>query len=96
MEKIKGQQLDFTPQNIFKLKQLVKGESFTEQPNLKECGLFEVLYLAVVDPALRAIGAIDKGEPYFVGQGLKYEAKILQEGIEGLGKTVEGGGMMKQ
>ncbi len=88
MEKIKSQQLNFTPENIFRLKQVAKSYNFDVAPDLKECELFEVLYLAVVDPALRAIGVIEKGEPYFVWQELNYEASILQAAIDSIVKAL--------
>eukprot|EP01022_Parablepharisma_sp_SALTPOND_P007929 TRINITY_DN1344_c0_g2_i1.p1 TRINITY_DN1344_c0_g2~~TRINITY_DN1344_c0_g2_i1.p1 ORF type:complete len:718 (+),score=151.36 TRINITY_DN1344_c0_g2_i1:85-2154(+) len=88
LEKIKGQQLDFSPENLFKLKQLIKGQSFEEQLNLGESGSIDVLYLAVVDPALRAIGAVEKGEPFFVWSELRYEAGIVQTAIDNLSKAL--------
>ena len=59
----------------------MKGYEFEEQPNFAESGLVGVLYLAVVEPALKAIGVIGKGEPYFVWAALKHEVQLFQNAL---------------
>ena len=86
--KIKEDQIDLSSENIFKLKLLVKGKSFSEE-GPEGCDLLKLLYTALVDPLMRAIGHIDEGIPYFVWSELSYESIMLQIGIDNLTTDIE-------
>lgn len=66
----------------------MKGKKFDEE-GIKESGLVEVLYLAIVDPLLKAIGITDPGVPFFVWSELGYESIMLQIGIDNFIKDIE-------
>jgi len=59
--------------------QLIKGQKMDK--SLKDCELLRTLYLAVVEPALKAIGATGNGIPYFVWSKLNYEANVIGAAI---------------
>jgi hypothetical protein len=88
LKKVKDDGFDFSAENIFKLKQLMKGKVFDEE-GMKDSGLIEVLYLAIVDPLLKSIGITEPGTPFFVWSVLGYESIMLQIGIDNLAKDLE-------
>ncbi len=84
LEKVRNHELDFSPENIMRIRELTKWNKFDEQPDLKESGLFEVLYLGLIDPALRTMGISQKGEPYFVWSVMECQRQVLQKALDAL------------
>ena len=87
LQKIKNEELELLSENLFKIKQLTKGINFTEQET-KDCVLITVLYTAIVEPLLEAIGIMGTSVPYFEWSELGYESIMLQFAIDALTKDL--------
>ena len=87
LKKIKNNELDFSQENIFKLKHLMKDKAF-EKEGMGESALLQILYSAIVESLLESIGITHPGTPFFVWSVLGYESIMLQICLHNLGKDI--------
>ena len=85
LKKVTGKTI-ISGENVFKLKHLLKHESFKDQFSSKESALIETMYLAIVEPIVKIIGVIGEGEPFYTWLELQYEKGIIQAAIRNLEK----------
>eukprot|EP00826_Nyctotherus_ovalis_P005958 TRINITY_DN11364_c0_g1_i2.p1 TRINITY_DN11364_c0_g1~~TRINITY_DN11364_c0_g1_i2.p1 ORF type:complete len:1024 (+),score=358.42 TRINITY_DN11364_c0_g1_i2:149-3220(+) len=89
LEAIREKRLDFSKENLFRLKLLMQGHKLDEEAAPKDSGLVSVLYIAIIDVLARTMGLVEEGKPYFVWSELTYEVEILKAAIEELTNAIK-------
>lgn len=84
-KQVRSGKLDLTGRSAFLVMQLLKGQR-TDR-SLKDCELLRTLYLAIVEPFLKATGIAGSGIPFFVWAKLSYEASVINAAINKLTKS---------
>jgi hypothetical protein len=85
LDRVRSNKLELTGHSSFLIMQLIKRQRMDR--SLKDCELLRTLYLAIVEPALKAIGVTGNGIPYFVWSKFNYEANIIGAAISRLSKN---------